>query len=303
LLTGYGGYVSLAQYTFAGVGAAVVAKMDTTSPLAILVAMLIAAAVGALVALPVIRLTGLYLAIATLAFGYLMENLVFQADWMFGFGATLNAKRISIFGWDFSDNTAYVFFVLVVFVLVGMALLMVRRGAIGRLLIALRDSPAACGTLGLNQRWFRVAVFSASAGIAGLAGGLLAGLFHFADASRFVTLQNLPLLLAAVVAGVTSISGAFVGGLVLMLVEVLPRTNQTYAGVVFIVLGIGARLLASDPNGLVNYGIRGIRALVPRMPLPKQLQRFAPPGAPPAVEQIDESEAVQEAQVAGHGVA
>jgi branched-chain amino acid transport system permease protein len=277
--------------------------MDTTSPLAILVAMLVAAAVGALVALPVLRLTGLYLAIATLAFGYLMEKLVFQADWMFGFGATLNAKRVSFFGWDFSDNTAYVFLVLVVFVLVGMALLTVRRGAVGRLLIALRDSPAACGTLGLNQRWFRVAVFSASAGIAGLAGGLLAGLFRFADASRFVTLQNLPLLLAAVVAGITSISGAFLGGIVLMLVEVLPRTNQTYAGVVFIVLGIGARLLASDPNGLVNYFFRGIRAVVPRLPLPKQLQRFSAAPAPVTVEQIDEPESVQEAQVAGHGVA
>jgi branched-chain amino acid transport system permease protein len=303
LLSGYGGYVSLAQYTFAGVGAAVVAKMDTTSPIALLAAVLIAAAVGAIVALPVLRLTGLYLAIATLAFGYLMEKLVFQADWMFGVNATLNAKRVSLFNYPFSDNAAYVFLVLVIFVLLGMALLIVRRGAIGRLLIALRDSPAACGTLGLNQRWFRVALFSTSAGIAGLAGALIAGLYRFSDASRFVTLQNLPLLLAAVVAGVTSISGAFLGGLLLMLVEVLPRTNQTYAGVVFIVLGIGARLLASDPNGLINYFFRGVRAVAPNVPLPRQLQRFTAAPVPLTVEQTEEPEPVQEAQVAGHGVA
>jgi branched-chain amino acid transport system permease protein len=304
LLTGYGGYVSLAQYTFVGVGAAVAAKMDTTSVLAPILAALIAAAVGAAVALPVIRLTGLYLAIATLAFGQLMEKLVFQADWMFGYGATLKAKRVSLFGWDFNSDATYVFFVLVLFVLLGMGLLVLRRGAIGRLLIALRDSPAACGTLGLNQRWFRVAVFSASAGIAGLAGALLAGLQHFVSAQPFVTLQNLPLLLVAVVAGVTSITGAFFGGVLLMLVQVIPTENQNYAGLVFLVIGVGAILLARDPNGLVNYAFRAGREALPRVPLPRQLRRFAAAPPPVIVEAPDDdAEAVKEAQVAGHGVA
>ena len=98
LLTGYGGYVSLAQLSFVGVGAAVVAKMNTTSPMAVVMAVVIAAAVGALVALPVLRLTGLYLALATLAFGQLMDKLVFQANFMFGFNGSLNAKRMSLFG-------------------------------------------------------------------------------------------------------------------------------------------------------------------------------------------------------------
>ena len=303
LLTGYGGYVSLAQYTFVGVGAAVAAKMDTTSVLAPLLAAIIAAAVGAAVALPVIRLTGLYLAIATLAFGQLMEKLVFQADWMFGYGATLKAKRVSLFGWDLNNDATYVFFVLVLFVLLGMALLVLRRGAIGRLLIALRDSPAACGTLGLNQRWFRVAVFSASAGIAGLAGALLAGLQHFVSAQPFVTLQNLPLLLVAVVAGVTSITGAFCGGVLLMLVQVIPTQNQNYAGLVFLVIGVGAILLARDPNGLVNYGFRAGREVLARLPLPRQLRRFTAAPPPIVVEAVDDVDAVKEAQVAGHGVA
>ena len=304
LLTGYGGYVSLAQYTFVGVGAAVAAKMDTTSVLAPILAALIAAAVGAAVALPVIRLTGLYLAIATLAFGQLMEKLVFQADWMFGYGATLRAKRVSLFGWDFNSNGTYVFFVLVLFVLLGMGLLVLRRGAIGRLLIALRDSPAACGTLGLNQRWFRVAVFSASAGIAGLAGALLAGLQHFVSAQPFITLQNLPLLLVAVVAGVTSITGAFFGGVLLMLVQVIPTENQDYAGLVFLVIGVGAILLARDPNGLVNYAFRAGREVLVRLPLPRQLRRFTAAPPPVMVEAVDDdAEAVKEAQVAGHGVA
>lgn len=304
LLTGYGGYVSLAQFTFVGVGAAVVAKAHTTSPFAIVLAVLVAAAVGAAVALPVLRLTGLYLALATLAFGQLMDKLVFQADWVFGFGGTLQAKRVSLFGYDFKDTGVYVFLMLVVFVIVGIALLVVRRGAVGRLLIALRDSPAACGTLGLNQRWFRVAVFSASAGIAGLAGALLGGLQGFVSAAPYATLQSLPLLLVAVVAGATSVSGAFFGGVLLMLVQVIPTIDRSYSGLVFLVIGVGAILLGRDPNGLINYAFRGFRASAPRMPLPRRLRPRAAAAAPAyQLTEPDDHESVQEAQVAGHGVA
>jgi branched-chain amino acid transport system permease protein len=303
LLTGYGGYVSLAQYTFVGVGAAVVAKLHTTSPLAILLAVLIAAGVGAAVALPVLHLTGLYLALATLAFGQLMDNLVFQADWMFGFGASLQAKRVSLFGYEFTDTGPYVFLMLVAFVVLGIALLVLRRGPIGRLLIALRDSPAACGTLGLNQRWFRVAVFSASAGLAGFAGALLAGLQGTVSAAPFLTLQSLPLLLVAVVAGATSVTGAFVGGVLLMLVQVIPTVNQSYAGVVFLIIGVGAILLGRDPNGLVNYVFKGARQIAPRLPLPRQLRRWSVAPSPKVIAEAVEDDALPEAQVAGHGVA
>jgi branched-chain amino acid transport system permease protein len=299
LLTGYGGYVSLAQFTFVGVGAAVACKMDTTSPVAILAAVLISAAVGALVALPVLRLTGLYLALATLAFGQLMDNLVFQANFMFGFGGILHARRVSLLGYDFEDTGAYVFLMVVVFVALGIGLLALRRGPVGRLLIALRDSPAACGTLGLNQRWFRVAVFSLSAGIAGLGGALLAGLNRFAAPQDFLTLQSLPLLLVAVVAGVTSVSGAFLGGLLLMLLPVIQATVPSLSGLVFLVIGGGAIMLGRDPNGLVNLFFRGIRLAQPRLPLPARLRPRAAASAPA----IEEIETAPESQVAGHGVA
>jgi branched-chain amino acid transport system permease protein len=304
LLTGYGGYVSLAQFTFVGVGAAVVAKMSTASPWAIVVAVLIAAAVGALVALPVLRLTGLYLALASLAFGELMDKLVFQADFMFGFGGTLHAKRLSLFGWDLSSTSRYVVLLAVVFSLVGIGLLALRRGPIGRLLVALRDSPAACATLGLNQRWFRVAVFSLSAAIAGLAGALLAGLLSTVDATPFATLQSLPLLLIAVVAGVTSVTGALLGGVLLMLVPVIQATAPSYSGVVFLVIAVGAILLSRDPNGLANLFFNGLRSLARRAPLPARMRPAPPPAAVGAEAEAEEQDEVfEEAQVAGHGVA
>ncbi len=306
LLTGYGGYVSLSQLTFVGVGAAVVCKFNTSSPVAILVAVLITAGVGAAVALPVLRLTGLYLALATMAFGQLMDYLVFNASFMFGFGGKINAKRVSLFGYDFSDTTSYVALELAVFVLLGLGLLTIRRGAVGRLLIALRDSPAACATLGLNQRWFRVAVFSVSAGVAGLAGALMAGLQGYAAPGDYKEFQSLPLLLAAAVAGITTVSGAFAGGLLLMLLPVLAATSTALSGLEFLVLGGGAILLARDPNGLVNLFYRGMRAVVPRMPVPGWVTQRAASAPKPAEvdgEEDEDLDEIPEAQVAGHGVA
>ncbi|HLY34050.1 MAG TPA: ABC transporter permease [Jatrophihabitantaceae bacterium] len=303
LLTGYGGYVSLAQLSFMGLGAAVVAKMDTTSPLAVLLAVLVCAAVGALVALPVLRLTGLYLALATLAFAQLMDKLVFQANFLFGFNGSLNAKRMTLFGLHFTSDRSFVTLMGVVFVLLGMGLLALRRGSVGRLLIAMRDSPAACGTLGLNQRWFRVALFAASAGIAGLAGALYAGLRETVSQTDFVAFEGLLILALAVIAGVTSVTGAAIGGALFMLLPVLPGTfGKAIAGIEYLVIGVGAVSLGRDPNGIANYLFKWTRWVWSRIPL---FESRDASGGSKAVEPLREPayDADFESEVASHGVA
>jgi len=263
LLTGYGGYLSLAQFTFFGIGAATVAKLDTASPLAILLAVVLAAAIGALVALPVLRLTGLYLALATLAFGQLMDKLVFNAAFVFDANGSLPVARVSPFGIDLTDDRIYVLGMLALFLALGLVLLGLRRGPVGRLLLALRDSPQAAATLGLSHRWIRVAVFSAAAGVAGLAGSLTAGLEEIAAPGSFSTIASLPAILVAVVAGVTTVSGALLGGVLLMVTLTSAGSTQ---GLLFVVLAVGAVLLARDPNGLVNLGFTQARRLRERPP-------------------------------------
>ena len=279
LLTGYGGHVSLAQFTFAGVGALAYAKLDEPNLYGLFLAAAVSAVVGALVALPVLRLTGLYLALSTLAFGVLMDKMVFQADFAFGYNGTLHAERLSVLGRSFDSTGGYVLVMTVFFVLMALVLLLLRRGVLGRVLIAMRDSPAACGTLGLDMRWFRVALFALSAGMAGLAGGLFAGLRGTIGAADFQLFNSLPLLLLAVVCGVTSVTGAALGGVGLMLLPVLQSSRPELAGLVFVVLGFGAVALGRDPNGLANqlfalgralerrFGDR-VRAVVPVLPLP-----------------------------------
>jgi branched-chain amino acid transport system permease protein len=250
LLTGYGGFVSLAQFTFAGVGAVAYAKLDQPNLFGLIVAALIAAAVGALVAIPVLRLTGLYLALATLAFAQLMDKLIFQASFAFEIGNPLSARRASILGLDFNGTGAYTVLMTVFFVAIAFAVIAVRRGRLGRILVAMRDSQTASSTLGLDLRWMRVGLFAASAGIAGLGGALFAGLRGTIVADDFMYFQSLLVLLVAVVWGVTSVTGVAVGGVFLMYLRY--EASPALAGVLFVVLGVGAVILGRDPNGLAN---------------------------------------------------
>lgn len=265
LLTGYGGHVSLAQFAFTGIGALTYAKLDEPNLFGLLVSALVAAGAGALVAIPVLRLTGLYLALATLAFAQIMDKMVFQADFAFGFNGTLPAERLSILGRSITSTQGYVFVMAVFFVVMALLLLWVRRGVVGRMLIAMRDSPAACGTLGLDMRWFRVGLFAASAGIAGLAGGLYAGLRQTVGAAEFGFFNSFLLLLLVVVFGVTSITGAALGGVGLMLLRNYPGAEA----VLFVVISVTAILLARNPNGLAMYLFKAgnwvQRQLAPRL--------------------------------------
>ena len=252
LLTGYGGHVSLAQLTFAGVGALTYAKLDQPNLYGLLVSALVAAGVGALVALPVLRLTGLYLALATLAFASIMDKMVFQADFAFGFNGVLPARRLSILGVSVSSTGGYVFVMALFLVLIAWAVLLLRRGVVGRMLIAMRDSSAACGTLGLDVRWFRVGLFALSAGVAGIAGALFAGLRQTVGAGDFIYFNSLLLLLFAAVAGMTSITGAVLGGVALMALPELQAAYPSVGGLLYVGLAVGAILLAKDPNGVAN---------------------------------------------------
>lgn len=250
LLTGYGGVVSLGQFTFVGVGAVTVARLESSSPLALVAGAVVAAAIGALIALTALRVSGLYLALATLGFAQLMDKLVLQSPIAFGVRGSLQVPRL------FESATAQLLLAAGVFALVGAGVLAVRRGRLGRRMIAVKDSSAACATLGMNVRWIRVWVFSLSAAIAGLAGGLFAQLRETVAASDFQLFNNLPLLLFAVIAGVTSVSGAALGGMLLMLLPVLQSGFPAFAGVAVVLLGVAAAGLSRDPNGLVSWFFR-----------------------------------------------
>jgi branched-chain amino acid transport system permease protein len=242
-LAGWGGQVSICQLTFAGIGAYAMSKFGHGGNiLGLVAASALAGAVGALVALPALRLRGLYLALATLAFASMMDNAFFPWSAVFGFDGSVPIARPSVFGLHVTGDKAFVIFLAVVFALMSIGLLAIRRGPFGRVLIAMKDSEAACATLGLSLTMTKLAVFTLSAAIAGLAGALLGGAESVAGATDFEMFSSLLVLAAVAIGGVSLCSSALVGG---MAIGFLPANLEG------IFLGVGTLALAGYPDGLL----------------------------------------------------
>ena len=272
LLTGYGGQVSLGQMTFAGVGAYAMAKTGGgESPLGLVTAAVAAGGLGAIVALPSLRLQGLYLALWTMAFALLMEHLFFGN--VLGLSA-INIKRLRFLWFSFDSDRAYLVLLAVAFGLMGMLVLWIRRGPFGRLLMAMRDSPVACATLGLSLTRTKLAVFMLSAAMAGLGGALFAGALGQVGSVEYVMLQSLPLLLLAVIGGITTVSGALIGGMSFALLPILQRYIPLQ-GLTPLLTGLAAVSIGRNPNGAAFQIARAFDKLFgsrrrPRTPTPER---------------------------------
>ena len=178
LLIRTSGQISLCQITFAAVGAATFAhasKAGLPWLVAVLLAGVVAVPVGALVAIPAIRLTGVYLAIATFGFGLLVQNLVYPTSFMFSRGQkSLAAPRPKLFGLATQTDTGYYYVLLAFTTLCLLGILAIRRGRLGRLLQGLADAAVAVDAHGTNTNVTRLLVFCLSAFFAGLAGAVIA---------------------------------------------------------------------------------------------------------------------------------
>lgn len=264
LLTGYAGQVSLMQMAFVGVGALAMGRLGGDGTLlGVLTAAVLAAAFGAIVALPALRLRDLYLALTTLAFA-LFAEWAFNQPWLFGRGGILAVGRLGFPGLRLDSERSQVILVAVVFAAASIGVLAIRRSSYGRRLAAMRDSPLACATIGLNLVAAKTTVFALSAAIAGVAGALFGGLRTSVSATDFVMLQSLFLFLVATIGGINTVTGALLGGAFLVLVpevqKQLPVENVLYFGI-----GLAAIGLARNPNGVagdLSHAGERIRSLI-----------------------------------------
>ena len=114
----------------------------------------------------------------------------------------------------------------------------------------MRDSPAASATFGLSLTKTKLAVFTFSAAMAGIGGAMFGGLRGTAGPTDFMMFQSLPVLLMAVIGGITTVSGALIGGLLLALLPVLQGEGPAVGGLVFLATGASAVTLGRNPNGI-----------------------------------------------------
>jgi branched-chain amino acid transport system permease protein len=252
LLTGFSGQVSLCQYAFMAMGAwAMGHVLGGDSILGMVLAGVAAVPLGIIVAFPAMRLQGLYLALVTFGFADASKYLLLDNPNIFGKG-NVEVGRLHLLGIDFGENRSFFVVCAITFAVFGIIVLVIKRGPFGRRLAALRDSQAACATLGLDVRRTKLVVFAGSAFIAGVAGALYGGLNGTAGTIQFDPINNIVLFLFALVGGVTTVTGALLGGALFALLPFVQSEYQDYAGAAFGIIAFGAIALGRQPNGLAG---------------------------------------------------
>ena len=220
MLTGYNGQISLGHGAFFAIGAYTAAilmdKADWAYWATIPVAGVVCLVAGFLFGLPALRLEGLYLAVATLALGNAVPQILKHKSLEHWTGGSMGVVIIKPDAPEWTgmnqDQWLYFFtlFWVVVLFFAGWNLL---RGRVGRALVAIRDHPIAATTMGINLPMYKSLTFGVSAMYTGIAGALAAIGVQFASPDSFTIFLSLTLLIGVVVGGLASISGAFYGAL------------------------------------------------------------------------------------------
>jgi branched-subunit amino acid ABC-type transport system permease component len=285
MMTGIGGTISLCQATFAAIGAFTTAQAVERWDLPVLGAMVlgaaVAAAVGAGLAFPVIRLPGVYAALATLAFALMFETIIRPITAISGGAVPVSVPRPLVGSIDFTDDRYFLVLASLIAGIVGLVVILVRRGTTGRFLDAVRGSEVAARSIGVSPGRQRLIAFVLSAAIAGLGGGLIASYAGQASyESNFVFFYGLVWLTLLITSGSRSVQAAITGGIgffvVPELLEMLfswpghyltsnPETsgfarsllefpNPTWGqAVAFILFGFGALTYAKHPEGIIEF--------------------------------------------------
>lgn len=264
LLTGFTGLLSLGHAAFLGVGAYTqiyLTNADVPFPVAMVAAGALAALVGVIVGLPALRVKGIYLAIATLAFGFIVEEILTRWESVTGGNAGAHIKPPMLLGWRFDTAAAFYFLCLGVTIFATLGILNLLRSPSGRALIALRDSEISAQSMGIQAARYKTYSFAISAAFTGVAGALYAYNLRFVTPEQFGILQSIDLLLLIVIGGMGSVHGVFLGAIFLISMpqlislgkDYLPPTIGESVGLAGFVYGaILVLFVLFEPSGL--YG-------------------------------------------------
>jgi branched-chain amino acid transport system permease protein len=267
LVIGEGGMLWLCQITFAGVGALTTAQLATNQGWPVLAAVLaggfVALILGLIVGFLSIRLGDLYVALVTLTFGLLMENLVFTLPSFVNQGLGLNLVRP---GFATADR-AFAYLCLVVFVIVALFIVNFRRSTSGLAMNAVRWSEPGAKTTGISVVQMKVIVASLAAFVAGIGGGLLALAQTSVQPSEFATFTGVVWLAVLVTIGVRSNAAALIAGIAFVLLPALAQAHfPTWTGNLLPVLfGLGAVAAARYPDGTLAQQGQQFRRLIVRL--------------------------------------
>jgi len=224
VLVGYTGLVSLGHAAFLGIGAyahAFFIMHGAPWIVAVVLAVAITTACGLIVGLPALRMTGIYLAIATLAFSVIVQEVFSRWESVTHGFAGMKVDSPVIFGFAFADGRSFYFLCLFFLVIVLWLTRNLLRAPTGRAWIAIRDSEIAAQSMGVNLAIYKSMAFAYSAAVMGLAGALFAHKIGYLAPDIFTILLSIQFLLLVIVGGLGSLHGAIFGAIFVALLPPL----------------------------------------------------------------------------------
>ncbi len=223
VLSGQAGQVSIGHAAFLAIGAycaAVASKHGVPLPVYLVLAGALAGLIGYLAGLPALRLHGIYLAIATLAFAFIVEEIIARWVSVTNGNDGMMLARPTLFGHQLGDAGFY-YLCLGVTVLVLLAAYNLVRSHTGRAFLAIRDSETAARSMGIDTAHFKTAAFALSAAITGIAGVLYAHKLSFLSPEMFGLQVSIDFVMIIIIGGILSLRGAVFGAIFMIMVDPL----------------------------------------------------------------------------------
>ncbi len=242
IVVGFTGQISLGHAAFFGLGAFSSAWLSNNFRIPVFfcipLAGLATMAVGLLVGIPAGRIKGLYLAIATLASQYILEDFFARADWFTGGSAGAMASPFTLFGYMFNSDRSYFYVVLCYVVVMYLAGTNLLRSRDGRAFVAVRDHYLSAEIMGINLNKYRILSFGISSFYAGIGGALFGHYLGFVSAEGFTLLLSIQFLGMVIIGGLGSVMGSLLGTIFMVL---LPE-----------VMEFGVHLVGSNNSALTQ---------------------------------------------------
>lgn len=256
LVTGYAGQISLAQAAFFGTGGyatgLLTERLGVPYLASLLLGSLFTAGLGVVAGLPALRLKSLYLAIATLGFGVVLQKILFEWRSLTGGGGGLELKPAVIGPISLGSGIAMYYLVLAVACGGVWMAWNLARGRTGRALAMIKASEIAAGSLAISVPAYKIVAFALAAFYAGLAGGLYAYVVRYLNPESFSVGLSISFLSMVVIGGLGTVGGSIVGAIFYVIVPELFRDFKDAPGLVFGLLLIAVMVFL--PDGL--WGLR-----------------------------------------------
>ena len=268
LLIGFTGQISLGHAAFLAVGAYTEALFQSKGMpffVSLIGAALMSGVAGIIVGLPALRLKGIYLGIATMAFGFIAEEVVTRWDSVTGGNSGMHLKPIDFFGMLVDNDTKFYYVALGITLIVILGLINLMRSPTGRAFVAIRDSEISAQSMGIHLAKYKTISFAISAALTGIAGALYGHKLQFITPEQFNLLVSIEMTTLVFIGGLGSFHGAVFGAIfiislpqvIVLLKDYLPAAIGQQTGLqptIFGLILIG--FLIFEPLGIYGRWVK-----------------------------------------------